>query len=191
MTTRLEDADDATLVRACREGRAVAWRVLVARYQRLVFAIATRAGLDHGRAADVFQGVFERLHANLARIDNPERLSAWITTTAKREALRQRARVQREVSLEASEEGGLELASDDPLPDAELQRLQSLNELRQGMDRLDDRCRRLLTAVFQDPDDQPAYRSIAERLGMPVGSLGPTRARCLDKLRRLMTGSDG
>ncbi len=189
--TKLEDADDAALVQACRDGRAVAWRVLVARYQRLVFAIATRAGLDHGRAADVFQGVFERLHANLGRIENPERLSAWITTTAKREALRQRSRAAREISLEASEAGGVELASDDALPDADLQRLQSLNALRQGMDRLDDRCRRLLTAVFQDPDDQPAYRSIAERLGMPVGSLGPTRARCLEKLRRLMSGSDG
>ena len=79
----------------CRRGDAAAWAVLVQRYQRLVYAIVTRMGLDEHGAADVFQTVFARLVQHLPRIADPSRLQAWIVTTAKREALLQRKRGQR------------------------------------------------------------------------------------------------
>ncbi len=184
---KYDDRDDSALVRACLDGHGDAWRALVARYQRLVFAIAVRCGLDESAAADVFQTVFERLSTNLPNLQRPERLQAWVGTTAKREAIRMSRRTRREVVLDPQQAVDMEeLPSDDPLPESAVEELQSLNQLRRALERLDTRCRELLTAVFQDEEDQSSYEAIARRLGMPIGSLGPTRARCLEKLRRLM-----
>jgi RNA polymerase sigma factor (sigma-70 family) len=188
--------DDASLVARCRQGDATAWALLVKRYQRLVYAIVTRAGFDEHGAADVFQTVFSRLVEHLPRLSQPERLQAWIVTTAKREALRARHVGQRTVSLTRSEDDeglGIEetLADDAPLAEEALSDLQQLHRLRLGLDGLDDRCRDLLLMLFSDEDDRQAYDEIARRLGMPVGSLGPTRSRCLGKLRRLVDEGGG
>ena len=91
MTTLSSDEDDAALVARCLRGEARAWAALVQRYQRLVYAIVRRIGLDEHAAADVFQTVFARLVQHLPRIADPHRLQAWIVTTAKREALLQRS----------------------------------------------------------------------------------------------------
>lgn len=186
-------AEDAALVARCRAGDASAWGELVRRYQRLVYAIVLRGGLDEHVAADVFQTVFSRLVEHLPRIAQPERLQAWIVTTAKREVLRARAQGQRTRSLTRDDESdgpGLEdtLADDAPLAEAALSELQQLHLLRQSLDRLDERCRSLLLLVFRDDDDHMPYDEVSRRLGMPVGSIGPTRSRCLDKLRRLVEG---
>jgi len=165
--------------------------VLVRRYQRLVYAVVMRAGFDEHGAADVFQTVFARLVQHLPTLTQPERLQAWIVTTAKREALRAREIGQRTVSMsrdEDDESPGLEdtVADDAPLAEDALSELQQLHRLRQGLDRLDERCRELLLLVFRDEDEKLGYDEIARRMNMPMGSLGPTRARCLDKLRRLV-----
>jgi RNA polymerase sigma factor (sigma-70 family) len=187
----MTEDDDAELVRRCRAGEAAAWAVLVGRYQRLVYAIVMRIGLDEHGAADVFQTVFARLLEHLPRIADPQRLQAWIVTTAKREALLQRQRAQRAVSMTSTDDespGGApdwDLPDESALPEQALDELQQLARLRQGMDLLDARCRNLLKRLFE-PDDRPDYGAVAQDLGMPVGSIGPTRARCLDKLRKLM-----
>lgn len=184
--------DDAALVARCRAGDATAWALLVRRYQRLVYAVVLRGGLDEHAAADVFQTVFSRLVQHLPRLAQPDRLQAWIVTTAKREVLRARALGQRTRSLTRDDDDGdgpgLEdtLADDAPLAEQALSDLQQLHRLRQGLDRLDARCRDLLQLVFQDEDERLPYDEVGRRLGMPVGSIGPTRARCLDKLRRLV-----
>lgn len=188
--------DDAALIARCRAGDGKAWALLVSRYQRLVYAIVTRAGFDEHGAADVFQTVFQRLLAHLPRIDQPDRLQAWIVTTAKREALRERERRQRHVSMTRTDDDdspGLEdtLADDAPLAEEALSELQQLHRLRQGMDRLDERCRDLLLLVFRDDDDHVPYDEVARRMGMPAGSIGPTRSRCLGKLRRLLEAEAG
>jgi len=185
--------DDAALVDRCRRGDATAWAALVRRYQRLVYAVVLRAGFDEHGAADVFQIVFQRLLAHLPGLQQPDRLQAWIVTTAKREALRERERRARHVSMtrdEDDEREGLEdtLADDAPLAEEALSDLQQLDRLRAGLDRLDARCRDLLVLVFRDDDDHIPYDEVGRRLGMPPGSIGPTRARCLDKLRRLFVG---
>ena len=185
--------DDAALVARCRSGDAGAWKALVERYQRLVYAIVRRIGLDNHAAADVFQTVFSRLIEHLPRIEDPTRLQAWIVTCAKREALRQRQLGLRTVSMSREDEGSDDGAPDweppDPSPVAEeaLEHLQQVNGVRIGLERLDERCRSLLMLVFRDEDETLSYQDVAARLGVPVGSLGPTRARCLDKLRRLVT----
>ncbi len=183
--------DDAALVARCRAGDSAAWGVLVQRYQRLVYAIVRRVGMDDHAAADVFQTVFSRLVTHLPRIAEPHRLQAWIVTTAKREALLQRARSQRTVSMTRAGDGQddtveWDIADDSPLPEALLDDLQQGHQLRLAVDRLDTRCRDLLLLLFGDADDNPAYDEVARRLNMPVGSVGPTRSRCLGKLRRLL-----
>jgi RNA polymerase sigma factor (sigma-70 family) len=185
--------DDATLVARCRRGDAAAWALLVKRYQRLVYAVAMRTGMDEHAAADVFQTVFSRLVQHLPKLAQPDRLQAWIVTTAKREALRVRQVGQRTVSLTRTDDDmnnspGLEetLADDALLAEEALSDLQQLNLLRNGLDLLDERCRDLLLMLFRDEDDHLAYDEVARRLGMPVGSIGPTRNRCLGKLRKLV-----
>ena len=191
MTTPLADEDDASLVARCRRDEGPAWAVLVQRYQRLVYAIVRRLGLDEHGAADVFQTVFTRLVQHLPRIQDPTRLQAWIVTTAKREALLQRQRGQRTVSMTRADDAHDEaaewdLADEAPIAEAALQDLQQLNQLRNALDRLDVRCRDLLLLLFRDEDDKLSYDEVARRMGSTVGSIGPTRARCLDKLRKFV-----
>ena len=183
---------DAALVARCRAGDASAWAALVRRFQRLVYAIALRAGLDEHAAADVFQTVFSRLLAHLPRLAQADKVQAWVVTTAKREALRQRQLAQRHPSLTRADDAEGEsledrIADESPLAEDALAQLQQLALLRAGLDRLDRRCRELLLLLFNDDDDAtPVYDEVARRLAMPVGSIGPTRARCLGKLRKLM-----
>jgi RNA polymerase sigma factor (sigma-70 family) len=187
------DPDDASLVARCRNGDAAAWTLLVHRYQRLVYAIVTRAGLDAHAAADVFQTVFARLVEHLPRIAEPSRLQAWIVTTSKREALLQRRLGLRAVSMtrddDEHDDGAApewDITDDALLPEDQLGELQQAHRLRLGLERLDARCRDLLRLLFAEADDAPAYEEIARRMDMPVGSIGPTRARCVAKLRQLV-----
>lgn len=189
--SNLAAEDDAALVSRCRRGESVAWEVLVRRYQRLVFAIVRRAGLDEHMAADVFQTVFARLVAHLPRIAEPQRLQAWIVTTAKREALLALRRGQRTVSMTRAGEGDDEaaewdIADDSPLPEDALADLQQQNLVRDALDRLEERCRRLLLMLFRDDGEKLPYEEVARQLGMSIGSIGATRARCLAKLRTLV-----
>ncbi len=96
--------DDASLVARCRQGEAAAWAALVGKYQRLVYAVVMPVGFDEHGAADVFQTVFARLLLHLPKLEHPDRLQAWIVTTAKREALRRRQVGQRTVSLTRDDE---------------------------------------------------------------------------------------
>lgn len=184
--------DDASLVARCAAGDGAAWARLVQRYQRLVYAIVRRVGLDEHAAADVFQTVFSRLVQYLPRIAEPSRLQAWIVTTAKREALLQRRLGQRSVSMtrteDSAEDGAAEwdLADASPMADEALEALQQLNRVRAALDRLDARSRELLLLLFRDEDDKLSYEEVARRLSTSVGSIGPTRSRCLDKLRRFL-----
>ena len=191
MTTAANPEEDAHLVARCLQGEAAAWTLLVQRYQRLVYAVVRRMGLDEHTAADVFQTVFARLIEHLPRLTQPERLQAWIVTTTKREGLRVREKARRTVSLtQEDDDPGVplqdSLADDAPIAEDALDDLQQLHLLRLGVEQLDERCRNLLTLVFRDEEEHLPYDEVARRLGLPTGSVGPTRARCLDKLRRLV-----
>lgn len=184
--------DDAALVARCAAGDGTAWALLVERYQRLVYTIVRRIGLDEHAAADVFQTVFARLLQHLRRLDDPSRLQAWIVTTAKREALLQRKLGQRHQSMtrcdeSADEASEWDLADESPIAEEALSEWQQLNLLRVALDRLDARCRNLLLLLFRDEDEKLSYEEVARRQGSSVGSIGPTRSRCLDKLRTLAT----
>lgn len=180
---------DERLIQACRGGEEAAWEALVERYQKLIYAIPRRAGLDEDQAAEVFQEVFTTLLEKLDRIDQPERLHAWLVTTARRKTWRiiTRQKMGLKLSLD-DEEGETEidtLPANTPLPDEQLLRLEAQHGVRRGLAALDERCRKLLILLFY-VEEQPPYAEIAAALGTSVGSIGPTRARCLQKLMRLL-----
>jgi RNA polymerase sigma factor (sigma-70 family) len=186
-----DGAEDAVLVARCRQGDAAAWRALVNRHQRLVYAIVMRLGLDEHGAADVFQTVFARLVQHLPRIAEPARLQGWIAITAKREALLQLRRGRRTVSMTRDGDGNddapdWDVIDESPGPGDALDELQQLARLRHALDRLDERSRCLLLLLFRADGEKVAYEDVARQLGLPIGSIGPTRGRCLDKLRKLM-----
>jgi RNA polymerase sigma factor (sigma-70 family) len=181
------EPSDEVLLNICRRGDADAWAALVHRYQRLVYSIPRRAGLNEDLAAEVFQRVFTKLVQKLDTIEQPSRLSAWLTTLARRESLRviqQEARRIAQSDPNAPEgETALEQIIDSNLmPEEQLIALEEQRQIRQAVGSLDERCRRLLTMLYYK-HEPPPYTEIAEQLGTSAGSIGPTRARCLEKLR--------
>jgi RNA polymerase sigma factor (sigma-70 family) len=189
-----QDPSDAELVARCREGQQAAWSMLVRRFQRLIYTVPRRAGLNDEQAADVFQTVFSRLHENLSKLDDGSRVHAWLVTTAKRESLRVLEQSRRLVSLAPPGDGDDAGADEDPmdrlpdegpLPEELLSTLQQHDRLRQAVDRLDPRARQFVELLFLQDEPLP-YSEIARRLGIAEGSIGPTRARVLEKLRTLL-----
>lgn len=181
----LESPSDHELVLGCQRGEAQAWETLVNRYQRLVYSIPRRAGLDDEAAAEVFQKTFATLVRKLDTLAQPERVRAWLVTTAKREAWRLSRLAARTVPLPVGDddEAELDLPDAGPLPDEIVQRLDDQHTVRQALAAIDAACRRLLAALYLR-SETPAYAELAAELGMREGSIGPTRARCLNKLQR-------
>lgn len=180
------EPSDEVLISACRRGDEDAWGVLVDRYRRLIFTIARRSGLDEEQAADVLQRVFTILLERLDTIEQPASLSSWLTGTTRREAWRARRHARIANARTAVSPEALESVEDaDDLPEEALLRLESQHRIRLAVEALDGRCRELLTLLFLT-NDPPTYAEIAVIMRMRQGAIGPTRARCLEKLRRLL-----
>lgn len=184
-----ESLSDEALVAACRGGDEAAWKALVRRYQRLVYTVPARAGLGQDVAADVFQDVFAALVENIHAIEQPARLRAWLVTTARYKTWRAVCGVRASRRSDGGEGAMLAVPDGEPLPDEALERLEEQHAVRAAVAALDDRCRQLITLLFYRPDS-PSYAEVAASLGIPTGSVGPTRARCLRKLLHLLHESD-
>ncbi|HEY3291468.1 MAG TPA: sigma-70 family RNA polymerase sigma factor [Anaerolineae bacterium] len=178
---------DEMLVRACRSGDSAAWEELVKRYQRLVFSIPRRAGFDEAVAADIFQHVFATLLDKMDTIKEPSSIRAWLITTAKRETWRVSKQLTSTISIDNEEqnENLLELPDDKPLPEDELQQLEEQQLVRIALAELGGPCSQLLELLFYSTEPQ-SYESIAAIMHIPLGSIGPTRVRCLQKLRGIL-----
>lgn len=181
------EPNDEALVLACRRGDATAWETLVIRYQRLIYSIPRRAGLDEEASADVFQRVFMTLVEKIDSIEQPGRISAWLSTTARRETWRVCRHQRANMTLSSPDDESVidSLVDEALLPDDLLLRMEEQHRVRIAVAALDDRCRNLLTMLFYQ-SDPPSYTEIAAALGISEGSIGPTRARCLQKMRRLL-----
>jgi|SRR5215213_5785106 len=176
---------DLELVLACRRGDQLAWEKLIRRYQRLIFAIPLRAGLDEDEAAEIFQDVFTTLFQKLNDIEEPDRLQAWLVTTARRKTWRAILKAQANPSSDAELSDATAIRDEAPLPDEQLFSLEEQHRIRTAVSLLDERCRTLLEMLFYRAAP-PSYAEIAAALGIPEGSVGPTRARCLGKLLRML-----
>lgn len=184
-----KNLDDGLLVVACRNGDAAAWETLVNRFQRLVYAVPRNAGLDDDQCADIFQRSFTLLVEHLDRLEHPERVRAWLVTTARRETMRALQRADRLRPLPGQADDEVEspavLIDSSPLPEDTIVKLEEQHLVRSAVGKLDERCHRLLTLLFYQPES-PAYDIVAREMGVPVGSIGPTRARCLQKLANML-----
>lgn len=169
---------DAALLRRCRDGDAAGWDLLVHRYERLVFSVAVRNGLARPDAADVTQATFLALLESLGDIQDEQRLASWLMTVARRQAWRLRARWGREAPV------GLADPPSEPTVD-DFTAWEREAALHEALDRLGSPCSDLLRSLYLDPCE-PSYATLAARLGRQVGSIGPMRGRCLERLRTLL-----
>ena len=169
-------------VQAAISGEREAWNWLVDRYAPLVMGVASRYRLRAEDAADVSQGVWLKLVEHLDDIREPLALPGWIVTTTSREALRVLQSRQRTVEVDPQIGHKLEAASDAGSLDDELLRDERHHALREGLRELRPGHRNLLVLLLEDPP--LSYAEISRKLGIPMGSIGPTRARCLEALRR-------
>ena len=180
--SRMESRNPAELVGAASGGDQQAWDGLVHRFGGLVWSVARAHGLSAADAADVSQTAWLRLVEHLDRIRDPERVGTWLASTARHEALRVLRRAGRE--LPVGEESELEpRGAVVEAPDAYVLASERDELLWKAFAALSPRCQRLLRVLIADP--APSYKEVAASFQMPIGSIGPTRARCLSRLRRL------
>jgi RNA polymerase sigma factor (sigma-70 family) len=178
----------ADMVRRAADGDRGAWEVIVDDFSGLLWSVCRGYRLNHADAAEVVQTVWLRLLENLGRIREPEHLGGWLTTTARREAIRQlRLRGHELVTDDESRFDGIAEPAPGDDPVAAALRDDRDQRLWRAFAGLPERCRRLLRllAVLAPP-----YAEVAAAMDMPVGSIGPTRARCLERLRRLLRAED-
>jgi RNA polymerase sigma factor (sigma-70 family) len=187
VTTIPHEAAPAELVRAAAGGDARAWDELVRRYTGLLWSICRDHRLTSADAADVVQLTWLRLLERLESIHDPARVGGWLATTCRHECLAVIRRARR--TSPSSETVELRISPAGPA-DADVLRSDRDAAVWDAFTRLGERCRNVLAVlVAQAEDGPPSYTLAAERLQMPIGSLGPTRARCLAQLRELLLAS--
>lgn len=172
----------SSLVAACRRGEAEAWDEMLERYGRLIWSVALRLNLNPDEAEEVFQRTWVALVEGIHKLKQPDRLVSWIAGTARNQGLRlldEKSRNRRETGLvEVAESTTSDTTVDD------LAMTQETAILYQALEQLDERCRLLLRMLFWD-DPSPDYQEISRSTGLAVGSIGPIRARCLTRLRKI------
>ena len=178
---------DRDLIRRCQQGSAGAWQQLLNKYERLVYSIPLRYGLSRDDAADIAQNTFTILIESLDALSEDSRLGAWLATVARRHTWRLLERKRREIPSEGLD--GAYLADRAVLlgkSDADsIEHWELTESLEAGLSKIGEPCRELLVALYFQPE-LSSYAEVAARLDMPIGSIGPTRARCLKRLRQVL-----
>jgi len=182
MVGPLAHPSDTDLLARCRADDQDAWKILVERYAALVLSVPRRYGLRPERAEDVFGEVCVALVKALPQIRDGQALPQWLIRTATR------------ATWEAARKDRVAMTPDDlpPLtgaapPDELIAAFEEEHRVRAALKRIAARCRKLLTILYFTPET-PSYDDVAREMKMPRGSLGPTRARCLEKLRAELEG---
>ncbi len=167
---------DARLVRLCIAGDQDAWKQLVRRYERLIYSVAVKICRDSEIATDILQQVFLELYQRLHEVKNSASLAAWVATVARRRAfdhLRATKPTEPIVEEEVFETADI------------FAQIEREHTLEKALAKLSERNRRLMEMLYTS--EEYTYEQIAEKLGIPVASIGPTRIRCLKKLRKLLS----
>jgi RNA polymerase sigma factor (sigma-70 family) len=175
----------ADLLFRIRAGDAGAWTELTDRYSNLLWSVARSLRMSDSDAADAVQTAWLRLVENLDAIREPDRLGSWLATIVRRECydIRRRAARVRPGETESWDSPSF----DDPL-DGTLLRDERDAALWRGFGGLRPNCKRLLRVMMADPP--PSYAEVSASMDIPVGSIGPTRQRCLKCLRDLLLAAD-
>jgi len=176
-----DDSPTADLVLRARKGDSDAWDALVERFAPLIWSICLRYSLGRADAEDVGQYVWLRLVDHLESVHDPAALPGWLVTTTKRECLRALRAARNQQAPETVPD--VESIPDERTGTAEQELLLAERHaaLREAFTRLPPPCQRLIAMLLEDPP--VPYAEISARLGIPLGGIGPSRGRCIEKLR--------
>lgn len=176
---QLDQMTDAQLVGACRDGSESAWGEFVNRFGRLVYVAARRRGLNNADAEEVLQHTFEAAWVNIDQLRDSEAVRGWLLTTAVRQCWRVgRAAAKAPALIDSIAEPREEDVD-------HLQQLERQDLVRRALSLLGEPCKTLLIAIFRRGRGD-RYAEVSEQLGIPVGSIGPTRGRCFRKLEDIL-----
>jgi RNA polymerase sigma factor (sigma-70 family) len=188
MTATQEETTDALdvarLVGRAADGDGWAWERLVGQYERLIWAITRDFKVGESDAADVAQATWLRLFEHIHRLEQPDRVGSWLAVTARHECLRNLAARKKAVPLASGDDTLQEVPAHGPEMDEGLLAAELAQTVRDALSCLPPRWQELVELLMADPP--VSYTEISDRLGLPVGSIGPTRQRCLVKLRSLL-----
>jgi RNA polymerase sigma factor (sigma-70 family) len=173
--------DDTRLVKECLRSNEEAWSLLIEKYKALIYSIPVKYGLPPQEAADVFQATCAELLVRLPELREPRALPKWLMQVAHHECYRWKRQQQRMVSRDA--EPDLPEPETPPIAESVIQQTQEEQMLREAMSSLSPQCRRLVELLFFETPARP-YADVAKELGLAVGSIGFTRQKCMDRLRR-------
>ncbi len=179
----------ASLIAACRRGDPEGWDELLERYGRLIWAVAQRLGLRADEADEVFQRTWLAILEGIKDLREPSHVVSWIIAIARHQTYQmftERSRRSKVAPLAEEMAAGFE-PSVAAAAEIEMERLETAATMRDALQALDERCRGLLELLFLS-DQPPEYDEISELIGLPRGSIGPTRARCLKKLKKIFSG---
>lgn len=185
-TDRTPTWDVAEVVGRAADGDQLAWERLFDQYARLIWSMTRDFKLVESDAADVFQTTWLRLLEHINRLDQPARVGSWLAATARHECLRQLA-ARKRIVLMHDDDDLAEGESHGPEIDERLLADERAAAVREALSHLPWRWQRLLQLLMNDPP--ASYAEISDQLGLPVGSIGPTRGRCLERLRVLLEAS--
>ncbi len=184
MTIHGSAEDAGWLVRQAAAGDKCAWERLVDQYNRLIWAMTRDFRLADADAADVVQATWLRLLEHIDRIEYPERIGSWLATTARHECLRHLAASKRLMLVDDHDAAFGSTAAHEPEIDEGLLAEERAQAVRDAMAMLPTRSQQLLQLLMADPP--VSYTEISDQLGLPIGSIGPTRGRCLERLRLIL-----
>ena len=173
--------DDTQLVKACLHGDEEAWSFLIDKYKALIYSIPVKYGLPPHEAADVFQATCTELLVRLPQLREPRALPKWLMQVTHHECYRWKRQQQRLVSRDA--DANLPEPETPAIAESLMQQTQEEQMLREAMTVLSPQCRRLVELLFFETPSRP-YTEVAKTLGLAVGSIGFTRQKCIDRLRR-------
>jgi RNA polymerase sigma factor (sigma-70 family) len=176
--------NDARLVKECLSGNEEAWFLLIEKYKALIYSIPVKYNLSQPEAADVFQATCTELLIRLPQLREPRALPKWLMQVAHHECYRMKRMNQRVVSRDA--EPNLPEPEIPPIAERLMQQTQEEQMLREAVTALTPQCRRLVELLFFETPSRP-YTEVAAELGLAVGSIGFTRQKCIERLKRQLT----
>ena len=178
-------SSDEQLVAQCLEGNEEAWSALIDKYKNLIYSIPVKMGM-YQDAADIFQAVCLELLKELPNLREPRALPKWVMQTCYHKCLRHKKTSERQVQF-GEEEGENQIAADDgsAMPEEMLAQLEREQLLRNALAESPPRCAQMIRMLFFEIPPRP-YQDIAKQLGLASGSIGFTRGRCLNRLKKYL-----
>lgn len=174
---------DQVLVQECLKGNGAAWSALIDKYKNLIFSIPVKRGLSSDRAADIFQNVCLALVSELPYLREPAALPSWLIQTTFHSCLRSEMENQKYTGMGSE---GEDIAEDySKTPEQLVGQLEREQMVRETVAELRGDCRRVVEGLFYEAPAK-TYAELAVALGIPKGSVGPTRMRCLEKIKRAL-----